>query len=187
MSARPFELVVYLGRFQPFHNGHLATLQQAFEYGNIVLVGLGSAGEAPSVKNPFTESERMDMIQGSLSPQQNTRLYIVPLYDDVGDDAQWAAQVRRKAQHRVGKHAQIALTGVKKDASSFYLDMFPEWDFIPGPAVPLLNATDVRAEYFGGSPREVWAANVPPHVADFLDDYQKYERYHFIRQVVTGE
>lgn len=182
---KKFDAIVYIGRFQPFHNGHLATIMQAFELADEVVIVLGSAGEAPNVKNPFTESEREWMIRNSL-PYSHPPVHFVPMHNKPGSDKEWADDVRREVARYVdGWEHKVGLTGMRKDASSFYLDLFPEWEFVPGPNVPLLNATDVRIEYFRGDERERWARNVPSGTATFLDEYKEYERYHFIASQIA--
>ncbi len=59
---------LYIGRFQPFHNGHLDAIQQIFEYGDtkFLLIGVGSAEENYTPENPFTAGERFNMIFESL-------------------------------------------------------------------------------------------------------------------------
>ena len=69
---------VLIGRFQPFHLGHLALLQQALRTAQQVVVVLGSAFQARSPKNPFTWQERQSLILGSLPAQDAARVRCVP-------------------------------------------------------------------------------------------------------------
>ena len=60
---------VYIGRFQPFHNGHIDVLHQIIdkmdkEHDRIILV-LGSTGSG-SPRNPIDSASRYDMIQNIL-------------------------------------------------------------------------------------------------------------------------
>ncbi len=70
-----------VGRFQPFHKGHLKALQEALsECDDIVLV-IGSAEESHTAANPLTASERYQMILSSLSEDEAARTHIVPVRD----------------------------------------------------------------------------------------------------------
>ena len=55
---------IVLGRFQPFHNGHEALIQQALERcsGEKLMIAIGSANAELSINNPWTATEREEMI-----------------------------------------------------------------------------------------------------------------------------
>lgn len=57
---------VYLGRFQPFHNGHLKAIDFALEHCDKLFIGICGANNVPNKENPFTAPERYDMIVRSL-------------------------------------------------------------------------------------------------------------------------
>ncbi len=58
-----------VGRFQPFHNAHLALLRRALEIAPHCVVVIGSAHQARTPKNPFTWAERAEMIRLALKPE----------------------------------------------------------------------------------------------------------------------
>lgn len=181
--AKPYETLVFIGRFQPFHLGHQTIIEQALENANRVLVLVGSANAARSFRNPFTYEERHDMIVSS-SVERN-RLYTAPLDDFTYRDSEWIKQVQETVSgfgpNRPGK---TGLIGRSKDNSSYYLKLFPQWDSIAGDVHPdygVINATDIREEFFVG---KNFAVNrqypVSGFTQDFLcdfaianDDYQK--------------
>ncbi len=58
---------LYVGRFQPFHNGHADAIRQIFETGvKKVLIGIGTAEENFTPQNPLTAGERFEMIENAL-------------------------------------------------------------------------------------------------------------------------
>lgn len=57
---------LYIGRFQPFHLGHLDAVHQAFEQEKFLYIGIGSAEDNFTPDNPFTSAERYQMIQAAL-------------------------------------------------------------------------------------------------------------------------
>jgi len=142
---------VYVGRFQPPHAAHLGTVRHALERAPRVLVLLGSANLARSVRNPFSAPERAAMLRGALREvgADARRVTFRPLPDRFDADA-WAADVRRVAGEVLGPQATVALIGFEKDASSAYLRWFPGWERLPVPGVPGLNATDLRAAWLTG-------------------------------------
>jgi len=52
----------YIGRFQPFHNGHYRALKWILEREGSVVVCIGSAQHSHKPDNPFTFAERYEMI-----------------------------------------------------------------------------------------------------------------------------
>lgn len=56
-----------IGRFQPFHNGHVRIIEQMRRDGiTTILVGVGSCQESRTLRNPFSFEERRDMIQAAV-------------------------------------------------------------------------------------------------------------------------
>ena len=58
---------VYIGRFQPFHIGHLDVCIQAFKKVKHLIIVLGSSYAAPSIRNPFTCEQRKAFITAALN------------------------------------------------------------------------------------------------------------------------
>ena len=144
---------MYVGRFQPPHAAHVASVLAALEAAPRVLVLLGSANLARSVKNPFTPAERKVMFRAALTDAgaDLRRVTFRPLPDRFDADL-WAADVRAAAAEVFGPSASIGLVGFEKDASSSYLRWFPGWQRVNVPETPGLNATDIRTALFEGAP-----------------------------------
>ena len=84
-----------VGRFQPFHRGHLETvtvLRRAHPEASL-LVAIGSAQESFTAENPFTAGERVEMIQRALSEARLDGCLPVPVAD-IHQHAQWVAYLR---------------------------------------------------------------------------------------------
>jgi nicotinamide-nucleotide adenylyltransferase len=82
---------LYIGRFQPYHLGHQAIIQEiALDVDEIVIV-VGSAQVSHTLENPFTAGERLTMIYGALEELRD-RCYIVPL-PDVDRNAIWVSHL----------------------------------------------------------------------------------------------
>ncbi|KEF34135.1 ADP-ribose pyrophosphatase [Deinococcus sp. RL] len=170
---------VYVGRFQPPHAAHLASMGHALAHAPHLLVLLGSANLARSVKNPFSAAERAGMLRRALreAGADVRRVTFRPLPDRF-DAELWAADVRRAAAEVFGRGASVSLVGFEKDASTTYLRWFSGWDRLPVPEVPGLNATDVRAAYFTGGPPP---DGVPEAVRVFLTRFAGTPAYPRLR------
>jgi len=77
MSGR----ALFVGRFQPFHRGHLATVKRILETNDEIIVGIGSAQYSHTGENPFTAGERYEMIKRALDAEGIHDYHIVPIPD----------------------------------------------------------------------------------------------------------
>ncbi|CAI9830672.1 MAG: adenylyltransferase/cytidyltransferase family protein [Nitrosopumilus sp.] len=80
-----------VGRFQPFHLGHLEALRFALGRVSRLWVGIGSSNAPVSEENPFTAAQRAEMISSSVGRMApRIRTYEIP---DAGDHGAWARQI----------------------------------------------------------------------------------------------
>lgn len=147
MSEFSFDAAVLIGRFQPFHLGHAHLLAKALELAPRVEIVLGSSFHAPNCKNPFSHLERKQMILGCLSREQQARVRFVPVRDYY-DDVRWSSAVRAAVEDHGLKGSRIALVGHRKDPSSYYLGLFPDWNYVAAGLCGDHNATRVRTLLF---------------------------------------
>jgi len=81
-----------IGRFQPFHLGHLEALHFALSKVDKLWVGLGSSNKPPQKNNPFSAEERKKMILSSIddSIRNKIEIYFIP---DFEDHKKWAEHI----------------------------------------------------------------------------------------------
>jgi len=82
----------YIGRFQPFHDGHLAMVETIAGEVDEVVVGIGSAGDSHSANDPFTAGERIMMITKALE-DVDVLSYPVPI-EDLDRNSVWVSHVQ---------------------------------------------------------------------------------------------
>ena len=146
--TKKYDAVVFIGRFQPVHNAHVQILKKAAELSDRVIVIVGSADQPRTYKNPFSFTERQQLIQ-QLESEIDAELVIVPTKDTIYNDNAWAARVQDiVASNVTDAAAKVAIIGHKKDETSFYLDMFPQWSLEEVALVEELSATKIRDLYF---------------------------------------
>ena len=146
------DTAVYIGRFQPFHNGHLALLNQALAIAPRVVVVIGSAHQARSPKNPFTWEERAEMIRLALPEDERSRIEFLPVRDYY-DETRWLKAVHEGVQAQIAKRADprlgsIGLVGHFKDATSEYLQGFPGWRLHSVERIAAADGTALRDAFF---------------------------------------
>jgi len=83
---------LYIGRFQPFHLGHLDAIKFALSQVENLWIGIGSSNKSNEKKNPFTADERKEMIISSIdnSARKRIQIYYIP---DVDDHAKWTYSI----------------------------------------------------------------------------------------------
>ena len=84
-----------LGRFQPFHKGHLALTKQILSECDELLIIIGSAQFNFIDKDPFSAGERVLMIHEALKEAEIdlSKCYIIPVANDE-NNARWLAYIR---------------------------------------------------------------------------------------------
>jgi bifunctional NMN adenylyltransferase/nudix hydrolase len=142
VSAPVYDIAVVIGRFQPFHKAHKELIDTALRRAKHVLILIGSAYIARNTKNPFTYEERRDMIKNLYCSYP--KISYGALVDDLYSDQQWIASVQAQVDALNVLNPRVCIVGHKKDDSSYYLDLFPKWDYIPVTAVSNCDATQIR-------------------------------------------
>ena len=189
-----YRLTVVIGRFQPFHIIHQQLVQKALELGEKTLVILGSAKRAANIKNPFTPAQREEMIRACFSAEDNARLVFKPLRDYPYNENNWVAEVQNIVRNEQEElldatgaefdpvrhnillgQIKTALVGYYKDSSSYYLKVFPQWQFEEIPTdkkvSKTLSATDIRDMLFVDD--NAWRKLVPDQVAKYINGFRK--------------
>lgn len=137
---------VYIGRFQPLHNGHVQVIKDALETFDRVIILIGSANQRSSFKNPFNYKTRKHWIESTFN--YNNKVQVFPLNDYIYNDTKWMSDVRETVNKVVTHGQKISLIGYDKDESSWYLKHFPEWDTYLTPYHGELDATTVRTKAY---------------------------------------
>jgi nicotinamide-nucleotide adenylyltransferase len=82
----------YIGRFQPYHNGHHRMIQKIVTEVDELVLGIGSAGDSHSPRNPFTAGERVMMVTKSVA-DFDVVTYAVPI-EDLDRNSVWVSHVQ---------------------------------------------------------------------------------------------
>lgn len=193
--ASKADATVYIGRFNPFHLGHAHVLRNAIETSKLVVILLGSAGLARSLKNPFVYEERKAMIRQWISSEvaagrmpNDVMVQIAPLRDYPYNNALWIRSVQKKVKDILTTFCRerdtiltdIRITGSDRDESTWYLKAFPQWKQALVSehrynGTGELSATQIRDILFGKNVNDVTQLldMVPKSTFDFLVDFSE--------------
>ena len=79
-----------IGRFQPFHLGHLRLIEFAAREVDSIIIGIGSSQESNTRENPFSAAERRRMIESSLA-EITFEIFEIP---DINNNEIWVSHVK---------------------------------------------------------------------------------------------
>ncbi|MFC1787977.1 nicotinamide-nucleotide adenylyltransferase [Patescibacteria group bacterium] len=146
---------LFIGRFQPFHNGHLLVVGGMSKVCDKIIIAIGSSDKSKTPEDPFTAAERRDMIQRSLQAKN-----IIPVHDvhfidvpDQEEDEHWTEHVLELA----GEVDQV-WTGNEWTKKCFKGKI----EIKDIKEVPGISATEVRQRIKNG---DDWRELVPDEVA----------------------
>jgi len=139
--------LVFILRAQPFHSAHLEVIRQASKMCKELFLVVGSANQPRTYKNPFSASERMEMIKGAITDLPNVCI-AGAINDNMYNNTAWASTVQNLIRSFSTPEDVVGIVGHNKDESSFYLTLFPKWETVYVDEVEPLSATDIRELYF---------------------------------------
>lgn len=194
---KKYKAIVFIGRFQPFHNAHLEIVRRAFELTDFLILVIGSQQKPVTFKNPFQNCDLKlgsayyygalgDAIR-SIDPnsfdsdyESNGREHAFRFQEDIYGDPIWCGAVQEQVQEVLGESrlqpGEIGIIGCHKDESSYYLEMFPQWELIEVPVVESLGATQIRDLYFVEDPNMNFLKGVlPGPIYDYLNQEKSSE------------
>ena len=176
------EFGVLIGRFQPFHLAHQELVRFALKQASTLILIIGSSNQSQDVKDPWDEFQRRHMIESCLTPAERERVKFIYAEDFLYNNLMWVTAIQRDVDEITGGSRDVKLIGFKKDASSFYLEMFPQWcDAAGNPIEPVginlpIDATRIRELYFEKDTLSIKNL-VPAPVSDFLRDFMGTDEY----------
>jgi bifunctional NMN adenylyltransferase/nudix hydrolase len=175
--SKKYDTLVLIGRFQPLHTAHLEIIKRATALTDQLVIICGSAKQPRTYKNPFTFDERAGMIK-STTRGLNMQVFVEPNTDTIYNDQAWAVRVQGIVSKYATLGGRVGIIGHKKDDSSFYLDMFPQWGYENVELIEFLSAVDIRDLYFKRDVNMKFIKGVVPEtVFDFLDEFRHHEEY----------
>ena len=175
--SKKYDTLVLIGRFQPLHSAHLEIIKRATALTDQLVIICGSANQPRTYKNPFTFDERARMIKKAAAGLA-MQVYVEPNIDTIYNDQAWAVRVQGIVSKYNTLGGKVGIIGHKKDDSSFYLDMFPQWGYENVELVEFLSAVNIRDLYFKRDVNMKFIKGVVPQTTlDFLEQFRTTDQY----------
>ncbi|WP_338727670.1 nicotinamide-nucleotide adenylyltransferase [Haladaptatus sp. DJG-WS-42] len=155
----------FIGRFQPFHNGHYAMVERIAEDVDELVLGIGSAGDSHSTNDPFTAGERIMMITKALT-DLDLVTYAVPI-EDLDRNSVWVSHVQSMSPTFDVAYSNNPLVFRLFEEAGVEVRQSPMFNRA------VFEGTEVRARMIEG---ENWKELVPDAVAEVIDEIDGIER-----------
>lgn len=119
---------LYVGRFQPVHEGHCHIIKKALSMCDKLIVVIGSAQESRTERNPFTYEERERFIRNIFYEEiRNKRMIIlgIPDREKPSNDSSWGVYLFNYIEDTLGYSPTIIFEGHEGERTHWY-DEFKE-------------------------------------------------------------
>jgi nicotinamide-nucleotide adenylyltransferase len=155
----------YIGRFQPYHNGHHHMVAEIAEEVDELVLGIGSAGDSHTERNPFTAGERIMMIRKSLV-DVDIVTYAVPI-EDLDRNSVWVSHVQSMSPTFEVAYSNNPLV------IQLFREAGVEVRRSPMFRREVLEGTEIRDQMIND---EGWTDLVPDAVVDVVEEIDGIER-----------
>jgi nicotinamide-nucleotide adenylyltransferase len=159
---------LYVGRFQPFHLGHLSAIKEVLKEVEELVIVIGSAQYSHNFNNPFTAGERLVMVRTALEEcgVDSKRVWIVPV-PDVHLHMMWVSSVEGYTPHFDIVYSNEPLTRRLFMESSYKVKpirLFERKEY---------SSTEIREKMLKG---QNWEKLVPKSVSTFIKEIDGLNR-----------
>lgn len=163
---------LFIGRFQPFHKGHLSVVQQAVKENDHLYIGIGSTQYNYEPYNPLTTAERIQIIEAALKEAKISRekYSIIPV-PNIENFALWP------------RHVELYIPPFQKlyTGSTIVAELFNDYnktlkkpyEIIPVQKTCKICSTEIRTQMLKNKP---WEKHVAASTAKLLKEWKIQKR-----------
>jgi len=159
---------LYVGRFQPFHLGHLNAIKEVLKEVDELVIVIGSAQYSHNINNPFTAGERLFMVRQALEKCRidYERVWLVPV-PDIHLHMMWVSSVQGYTPHFDVVFSNEPLTRRLFMEAGYKVKPIRFFDR------KVYSSTEIREKIVKG---QNWEKLVPKSVASFIKEIDGINR-----------
>lgn len=155
-----------IGRFQPFHLGHLEVVRKIAKECDELIIGIGSAQISHTFDNPFTAGERHLMISRALRDEGIRDFFLVPIVD-INQYGVWVSHVRSMVPPFERVYTNNPLTRRLFSEAGYEVSASPMFNRSQ------YSGTEIRRRMVSGND---WKKFVPNAVAEVIESIDGVKR-----------
>lgn len=155
---KKYKCGLIIGRFQPIHNGHVALIREALDQCEYLIIGIGSAEEFETKRNPISFGNRKNFVEYVVReiiyeraklhniPEEIHSYNIIPLVNiGAGDSPVWGNYVMNTCKlETVGSHIpEVYFSGTEIDRNHWFDNYDMKFEVIDRDEIKV-SATQVR-------------------------------------------
>ena len=159
---------LFVGRFQPFHNGHIQVIEDILKENGEIIIVIGSAQYSHRLDNPFTAGERATMVRRALDEAKipAVKIWIIPVAD-VHVHMLWVAKV-------VGYTPKFSVVYSNEPLTRrLFMEAGYKVKSIPFHKRSVYSSTEIRQRMLTNKD---WKTLVPKSVATYIQEIDGVER-----------
>jgi len=155
---------LFIGRFQPFHNGHLKAIKKIVKEVDNLIIAIGSSQESNTALNPFSAKERIKMVNAVIEKEKISNVRIYPL-TDINNYDLWVNHVENN----------LPDFDVVYSGKGINLDLFKKTSYktIPITKINNIDSTDIRKRIANN---KKWENLVPKEIINEIKKINGVER-----------
>jgi nicotinamide-nucleotide adenylyltransferase len=165
----------YIGRFQPYHDGHHYMVEEIAEEVEELVLGIGSAGDSHTTRNPFTAGERVMMVTKALAEFDLTT-YVVPI-EDLDRNSVWVSHVQSMSPSFDVAYSNNPLVIQLFEEAGVEVRQSPMFNR------EVLEGTEVRQRMIKG---RNWEGLIPDAVVEVVEEIGGIERIQRVSETDTN-
>jgi len=158
---------LFIGRFQPFHNGHIRALEWILERCDEVVIAVGSTQRSFDRTDLFTAGERVEMIRRALKARKMDGKCIIVPVSDINNNALWVSHLSSLCPEFGMVFSNNPLVKLLFSESGKKVVEVPLFDR------GKCDGTYIRKTILSGGK---WRELVPKEVAKFIDERKGVDR-----------
>jgi len=155
---------LFIGRFQPFHNGHLKAIKKIVKEVDNLIIAIGSSQESKTKENPFSAEERIKMVNAVIEKEKISNVRIYPL-TDINNYGLWVNHVENN----------LPKFDVVYSGKGINLDLFKKssYKIISVTKIDNIDSTDIRKRIKNN---KKWEPLLPKPVVNEIKKIKGVER-----------
>jgi nicotinamide-nucleotide adenylyltransferase len=165
----------YIGRFQPYHDGHHRMVAEIVSEVDELVLGIGSAGHSHTPRNPFTAGERVMMVTKSVA-EFDVTTYVVPI-EDLDRNSVWVSHVQSMSPSFDVAYSNNPLVIQLFEEAGVEVRQSPMFNR------DVLEGTELRERMIEDG---AWQHLVPEPVVDVIDEIDGIQRIQRVSETDTN-